>query len=185
MSKTNRIKIPLPTLATRDEAEAMMTSLAASVNAQRQLTATRDAEILAVNKSFESAFSTLELAINLKTDALRVWADANPDQFPKGRKSIEFVSGLLGFRTGTPKLALLNRSWSWDKVLATVRAAVRHFIRTKEEVDKDAILSEYAQHMVSDAQLATYGVKVTQEESFYIEPALTETATRQVQTEAA
>lgn len=105
----SRIKIKLPSLATREEAEAMMTSLAASVNAKRSVTAERDSRVLRINKEYESGLATLDLAISAKTDALRVWAESHPEEFAKGRKSIDMVSGLLGFRTGTPKLNLLSR----------------------------------------------------------------------------
>lgn len=173
-----RIKVPLApaiTINSRAEAEQTMNSLAASVSAKRKLAAEMDAKILAIQKSYETGFDVLNKAIEARTDALRVWADTNPEQFPKGRKSIEFVSGLLGFRTGTPKLALLNRSWTWDKVLATlkVKTAFSGFVRHKEEVDKEKILAQHAAKQF--AELDTIGCKVVQEESFFVEPNLTDT----------
>lgn len=179
--KKTRIKLPqIPELKTRDDAESTMTELAQVLNNQRKITALRDAMVLDINSRFEGALTECDQAIQLKTQQLRAWADTNPDQFPKGRKSLDLVSGTLGFRTGTPKLALLSRSWTWDKVLEKLRTLASRFIRTKEEVDKEAILAEYAQAPSPDL-LSLYGVKVTQDETFYIEPKLTDTDARQTQ----
>jgi phage host-nuclease inhibitor protein Gam len=179
MKKSKRIKIPLIQLATREDAEAAMTSLALAANNQRRDIAERDALILAINKRFEARLASHDLFIKEKSEALRAWAEANPDQFPKDRKSIQFVSGVLGFRTGTPKLALLNRSWTWKKVLAAVSALLPGYVRNNPEVDKDALLASRHEPIMATA-LPTVGLKVVQEESFFIDPALTDTDARQV-----
>ncbi|HEY4415923.1 MAG TPA: host-nuclease inhibitor Gam family protein [Verrucomicrobiae bacterium] len=178
MSK-KRIKIKLPEIANREEAEAMMTSLAASVNAQRKIISERDGKILTVNKEYESSLAVLAEAVEAKTEALHVWAESSPTVFPKGVKSLKFISGILGFRTGTPKLALLSRAWNWDKVLAAIKGVrmPHNFVRTKEEVDKDALITYLKDN--KDQSIALLGVKLVQEESFFIEPSLTDTDARQ------
>jgi phage host-nuclease inhibitor protein Gam len=184
--KTSRIKVTLPIITTRDEAEASMTALALLVTAQRIETARRDAEVLAINKKYESRLADLDGTIKIETDKLRVWAESNPNQFPKGRKSLQLVSGTIGFRTGTPKLALLSRAWTWDKVLHTIsciKDLAAAFIRTKQEVDKETILGTWGKVEDHD-QLRSIGLRITQDESFFIEPALAEMDARQT-TEAA
>lgn len=177
--KNKRIKIQLPNINTREEAEAVMHDIAAIANNQRRITADRDAEVLNINERYEASLTQCAEELQQKTDALRVWAETNPDQFPKGRKSIDFVSGVLGFRTGTPKLALTSRAFTWDKVLELLKTRWTHFIRSKQEVDKDAILTAAAAQKVNTQQLAALGLKVVQDESFFIDPKLTEVETRQ------
>lgn len=180
--KSSRIKVNLPMLTSRDDAEAAMHDLAAVLNNQRLFTARRDAEVLAINKKYEGNLAQCEQEAAALTDQLRAWSEAHPDQFPKGRKSLDLVSGVLGFRTGTPKLALLSRAWNWDKVLAQLKQMANRFVRTKEEVDKEAILAEHAGFTDKQAAadlLKLWGVKVTQDESFFIEPRLTALETRQ------
>jgi phage host-nuclease inhibitor protein Gam len=182
--KTTRIKIKLPTITTREEAEALMNELAQTVNNQRKMLADRDAEILAVNQDYEASLTECEAAITTKTETLRAWAEANPDSFPKGVKSIKMVSGVCGFRTGTPKLALLGRAFNWDKVLGLLKAASAwcNYVRKKEEVDKDAILGAHSNakdKQQFDLDLKRFGIKVVQEESFFVEPDLSTFATRQ------
>ena len=179
-----RLKQSLPTLITRDEAEAQMNDMALVINNQRKLAAKRDGEILKLNQGYEAPLAECDLKIEQLTTALRAWAEANPDQFPKDRKSIQMLSGILGFRTGTPKLTLLSRVFNWVRVLALVEEHQPGFIRLKKEVDKEGLLTLHSQatdRAVADAELKRMGLKVTQEESFYIEPNLTELEPRQTQ----
>jgi len=184
MSKS-RIKIKIPAIATREEAESAMNALAISANKKRTMLAEMDEEILSIKKEYESPVATLEADIEAVSGALHAWTEAHPEEFPKGRKSIEFLSGILCFRTGTPKLALLNRSWTWEKVLETIRkfSAWKACVRTKEEVNKEQILSDISRNYERDKEtitkmLANVGVKVVQEESFFIEPKLSDATVR-------
>lgn len=173
MMKKTRIKIKLPTITTRDETEIVMNELALIANNKRTLTARLDAAVLKIQENAAPGLSQCDEEMNLKSEALRAWAEANPHEFTKGRKSIDFLSGVLGFRTGTPKLALLSRSWNWEKVLAAVQATLPAFVRSKPEVDKEALINQRDEESIMWA-LPHVGLKVTQDESFYVEPKLTE-----------
>lgn len=181
MSKS-RIKVKLPTLTTREEAEAALNELALTENNRRKLIAQRDAAVLRIEENIAPDIAACETAIKDKTDALRAWAEANVDTFPKGLKSIVLVSGRIGFRTGTPKLKLLS-GWNWDKVLEAIEALGFQFIRNKPEVDKEAIItfasSQTDRAAVDLKVLRPIGVKLIQDESFYVEPKLTDTDARQ------
>ena len=177
MSKS-RIKIPLPTITTRDEAEAVMNDLANVANLRRKYITKLDAQILEAQDKAAPGIASCDDDIKSKSDALRVWAETNPELFTK-RKSLDLMSGVLGFRTGTPKLALLNRSWTWDKVLEAILARGFAFVRTKEEIDKEAILAFHAADAnkpeVESKVLRPIGVTIKQDEGFFIEPKLTDT----------
>jgi phage host-nuclease inhibitor protein Gam len=183
--KKPRIKIKLPTVASRDEAEALVGEIQLITANQLRTSATMDAQLAHVRERYEGNLAAYAEALKTKTDALRAWAEANPDEFPKGRKSIQFVHGTIGFRTGTPKLALLNRVWNWDKVhkmLITLGLA-KDYVRTKEEVDKEAIIAAASKNPDPEgARLAcaVFGTKVVQDESFFVEPLITDVAIRQI-----
>lgn len=183
--KTMRIKVALPMIGSREEAEATMTELALAANEQRSITAERDALVLTINDRFEAGLAACAEVLTQRADSLRAWAEANPDVFPKDCKSLKLTSGTLGFQTGMPKLALLSRAFNWDKVLSLFRASGwgRAFIRTKEEVDKDSILSMCRKVKREEriaACLKRRGLKLVQDESFFIEPDLTAVESRQV-----
>jgi len=180
--KTNRIKVKLPMITSRDEAECLMTELAQTANNQRAITAERDALVLTINERYEAGLGACAEAIKEKTATLRAWAESAPDVFPKGRKSLKLTSGTLGFRTGTPKLSLLSRAFNWERVLGLVEQFWPGFIRLSKEVDKAALLAQHSQatdRAAADADLKRLGLKVTQDESFFIEPDLTSFETRQ------
>jgi phage host-nuclease inhibitor protein Gam len=176
MSK-NRIKKSLQfTVQTREDAEARMNDLAVAANTRVSLIADMDAQILAIKQQYESDIATQDAFIKAASDDLEAWALANPDLFQKP-KSLSFLSGVMGFRTGTPKLALLNRKWNWDLVLDMILKCGFAFVRTKPEVDKEAILAFYSEATdkapVQEKVLTPIGLKVVQDEGFYIEPKLT------------
>jgi phage host-nuclease inhibitor protein Gam len=187
--KKTRIKIALPIITTRDEAEALVGEIALVTLNQIRTTAKMDQEITAVRQKYEGNLAAYSEDLKTKTDTLRAWAEACPDQFPKGRKSIQFVQGTIGFRTGTPKLALLSRLWNWDRVHKSLIALglAKDYLRTKEEIDKEAIIAAASKNTDKDGAAlacAAFGTKVIQEESFYVEPSITEVEVRQ-NTEAA
>ena len=176
MSK-QRIKINLPLITSRLDAEAAMNDLANTANNRRKFITRLDAEKLAVEEKYAANIAACDTAIKVQSDALRAWAEANPAEFGK-RKSLDFAAGTLGFRTGTPKLKLLPR-WTWVHVLIEIQNRAFNFIRNTPEVDKEAILTFYAsatdKPAVEAKVLAPIGVKVVQDESFFVEPKLTDT----------
>ncbi|MDR3427826.1 host-nuclease inhibitor Gam family protein [Silvimonas sp.] len=180
--KKSRIKITLPNITTRDEAESVMNELALAETNKRTLTSRLDAAVLKLQDEAAVGIGECDTSIAAKVDALRAWAESHPEDFPKDRKSIVFLSGTLGFRTGTPKLALLSRAWKWEMVLNAVLARAFAFTRTTTELDKEAILafaaSEPDKEALETKVLKPIGVKVVQEESFYVEPKLTNTEVR-------
>lgn len=174
--KKPKIKLD-PAPITRSDAEAVMRRLAIDVNNQRAILAARDAAVLAINSEYESALGELTLTIQATTAQLRAWAEANPDQFPAGRKSLSMASGVLGWHIGNPTVKLYSRAFTWQRVLDLLLARHNEFVRTSHEIDKEAILAAKP-----DAEtLRTMGLKITQDERFYADPALSDTPTRQTQ----
>lgn len=176
MSKKTRIKIPLIAITTRAEAEDAMSAIAQADAKRRGLEAAMDAKVHAIHEASAPALAECDTEIKRQSQALQVWAEANPQEFGK-KKSLTFLSGTLGFRTGGPKLALLNKAWNWEKVLEQVQRCLPNFIRDKPEIDKEAILGQRDEEAIK-AVLPRCGLKVTQDEGFFIEPNQTEAEAR-------
>ena len=99
----------------------------------------------------------------------RVWSEANPQEFGAVR-SIETVHGTLGWRMGGPSLRTLP-GWTWDQVKENLKAvSAMGYIRVKEEVNKQNLLAD--RETISAEKLRELGVRVVQEESFFVEPKL-------------
>lgn len=181
-----RQKVKLPTLTTLDEVEIMVGEIAVLTINQIKITAAMDAQLSAVRTRYESNLADIAVQLRETREILCSWSQAHPEAFPKGRKSIQFTQGTIGFRTGTPTVSLLNRTWTWKKVLAAIKQfGLDMFVRQAPEIDKDAILAanRNAQDPAGHAEgvLKPIGVKIIKDESFFVDPTLTEVETRQTQ----
>lgn len=174
----NRIKknvsAPVPT---RAQVETLIGHIRGEKIRELRIQADREKQLKEVDEKFRADLNSISAAIQDKFAQVQSWAEANAEEFVM-RKSLEFTHGTIGFRTGTPRLALLNRQWTWEKVLAALRRVPlwQKFIRTREEVDKDRLIAE--RELVAGV-LPDFGVKVVQDESFFIEPKIEEVETRQ------
>jgi len=178
MSKNRLKKSQALVLTDRGEAESHVNLVADLVNSRRAVAAEMDREILEIKQKNELQLAQYDFQIKNATDDLEAWALANPMEF-HGRKSIDFLAGAIGFRTGMPSLRLL-KGWKWDDVLEAIQDKAFQFIRTKAEVDKEAIISFVTtsedKEAVKRTVLDPIGVSVKQGEAFFVEPKLTEEA---------
>jgi phage host-nuclease inhibitor protein Gam len=167
-----RITKTMKFLSTRAEAEATVATVAALTNKQRILKAQMDEKLLIIKSQYESEIGFIEKEIQAGYDQLQQWALENEAEFGK-KKSIAFLAGTIGFRTGTPKLVLISKAWNWKKALAAVQVHLPNFIRSAPEIDKESII---AQRDDLAAVLPITGMKVDQGEAFFVEPNLTDAA---------
>jgi phage host-nuclease inhibitor protein Gam len=165
---TTRIRRTAPVVATRADAERVLGELAADTAEQTRLQAELDAELVAIRQKYEGQIDTLAKKIEGATGLLQSWAEANTSEFGD-KKSLELLHGRLGFRTGNPKLKTLA-GWTWDRVKETLVRNFSGHIRTKTEVDKEGLLAAHQRHEIDAADLRAVGVKVVQDEAFFIEP---------------
>lgn len=174
--KNNRIKLKAPTIKSREEIEALVGDLARLTNFQQQTTALMDQRITEVRAEYETQLAEAEQQKAALMEAARQWAEANPEEFGK-TKSIEMLHGTMGCRIGMPTLKTLS-GWTWDRVLEKLRTVPAYavFIRTKQEVDKATILD--LREDLLDGDLRAMGVRVVQDETFFVEPKLTEVETK-------
>ncbi len=84
------------------------------------------------------------------------------------KKSLESAHGIIGFRTGNPKLKNM-KGFTWAAVTNLCKEFLPQYIRTTEELAKDKLLADRDITEVA-AMFSTIGVQVVQEESFYVEP---------------
>lgn len=174
MSK-NRIKLTNQIIHTRALAEAAVREIVELKIAHQTATLEMDEAITNAKKKFEGTLSALEKDILIKTTMVQMWAESNPLEFTAS-KSIDMTHAVVGFRTGQPTLKTLA-GWTWDRVLEKLNAiGLDRFVRIKSEVNKAQLLSD--RDTLGADQLKSIGVRVVQDEAFFIEPKLTETENR-------
>jgi phage host-nuclease inhibitor protein Gam len=160
------------TIQDRQDAEAAMNSLAMAANNRRKFIAQMDAAKLKIDDQYAPAIALCDEEVAHIEFLLEAWAMANPEEFPKKKKSIKFSSGSIGFRDGQPKLVLASKAWSWEKALAAVQAVLPNFIRNALEIDKAALIGQADEMEVA---MKHCGLKVDHGEKFFAKPNLTET----------
>lgn len=170
--------MPAPaTIKSRAEMEILAREITAlTLSRNRQLLEWEEA-LAVLRARYESLLVDIELALEAKTAQAREWAEANPEEF-KGMRSVELAHGIVGWRTGQPALKPLG-GWTWDRVLAKLKdfPHLLGYVRAKEEVNKQALLGN--REALGRETLRAIGVRVVQEESFYVEPRLGEPDNRQ------
>lgn len=163
-----RLKKKIVTLPTRADVEILLADIRHLKIGLLKIKADREEAIKKIDDRCAGPLNDIQKMLDEKISEVQAWAEANPQEF-ENRKSLEFTHGTIGFRTGTPKLALLSRAWDWGKALAAVCHYLPNFIRSTPEIDKEAIIAQRDDQAIQLA-LPRCGLKVTQAESFYVEP---------------
>lgn len=97
-------------------------------------------------------------------EGLFAFAEAHRDQLTDGgkRKTVEVPTGTFGWRMTPPAVKLRDV----EAILESLKSLkLKRFIRTKEEVDKEAMLKE------PDVAKTVKGVSISQHEDFVAKPA--------------
>ncbi len=157
------------TLTSWSDAERTLESMAKLQSFIANMEADMNRDITTIKAKYGSAtVEQRKQLLALEAD-LEAFAIQNKTEFEKSR-SKEFNHGILGFRFGKPKAALFNRKFSWDIVLDLVKTKFgKAYIRTSYDVNKEAILNDYASGKLTDSALSVVGIKIDQDERFYYE----------------
>ncbi|MBQ9229719.1 MAG: host-nuclease inhibitor Gam family protein [Prevotella sp.] len=165
---------------TRDEAEQAFTDYAKAQAETDKITASIELECAKIRERHQERLAQLECDMRCAFDTLEAYATINKDELFSKKKSLDMAQGTIGFRTGTPKLKTL-KGFTWESALNLVREFLPDYIRKKEEINKDKLLTdrdiEYASVGKGEAVaqpmgslMAKCGIQVVQDEAFYVEP---------------
>lgn len=90
------------------------------------------------------------------------------------KKSLDMLHCIIGFRTATPSVTK-NKKFTWDAVLTLMKKnkIFSKFVRTKEEVNKEAILAERNEAVLNQLKEECY-ISIEQAENFFVEPKVEE-----------
>lgn len=156
---------PNATIETKLQFEATVDEICKLQLDREALVIDRDRLIASIQEEHNPRIEQISESISAKLLMCEKYATTHKDSLFGKFKSAASNLGLFGFRTGNPKLVLLNRKWKWTDVINALKGIGRtDLIRTKEEPDKDAIKK------LTDAELASIGLRIEQDEPFFIEP---------------
>ena len=162
------------TLDSIEECQEAMRCLKLAAIEQERLEGARDVKVTRITEEYAGDIALQVTARSNVEPALQNYYMAHLEELEKdGKKSVQLTHGVMGRRLGTAALKLLNKSWTWESVLARLREVFgARFVRLAEpEVDKPAVKKAD----LSADQLKAVGLKVEQAESFFAEPDRTAT----------
>lgn len=163
MASRVKVEVTLPRVNSLEEADMLLSEIAARKRNVALVLAGMNESIdaLKVKASAECAEPLRE--IEVLEQALARFAEDNKEALFTKLKSRALAFGEIGFRAST-KAALLNRKWTWERVLEALKGKeLFKYIRTREEVDKDALRG------LAPEKLEEVGVKLKKEDGFYYE----------------
>ena len=154
------------TVKTIEDAENCMAAYATADARLERITATMDEKITSIRKQYADELQQLSDIKQQKLDELHFFAESNAQLFDK-KKSIDMSHGVIGFRTGTPKLKPMKK-FTWAAITELLKHHLPNYVRTVEEPAKDKLLADRDDERVSKL-FPKVGIEVIQDESFYVE----------------
>lgn len=157
---------------TRGQMSHLVREIAGLKLDEKFLIADLDRELRDARDRYEKRLRKIARLMEQKTSVARAWAEANPHEFGR-RRSVDFGHGVAGFRTGPPRLQTVSRC-QWEGVLRRLRAAAwgAPYVRVREEINKERIISDIGAGKLSEKELRKAGAQIVREESFFVEPRL-------------
>jgi phage host-nuclease inhibitor protein Gam len=153
---------------TAEQAEEAFAEYATATSGIKKLSAEMELKITAVREKYQDALAALAKRQEATNSILMTYAMENEQLFDK-KKSIELTHGKIGFRTGTPKVKNL-KGFTWASVKNLVKELLgEKFVRTEEEVNKEALLAERDNPEVNQ-HFKKCGIEIRQDETFFVEP---------------
>ena len=159
--KSTMKKTALPVPQTQAGAEALIESIGRLQREVSRIETEMNDELATIKAGYQSQAAPLNEQIQEAFDAVHAWAEANRSTLLRGKlKTAKLATGEISWRT-TPRKVVIRGA---DAVMDALARLAPQFIRTKREIDKDAILADPA------AVEGVKGINFSQREEFRVVP---------------
>ena len=163
-----REKKVIITGVTRETADEAFATYAKADAWTSKITADIELQCAKIREKYANRLAELEGEKEKAFDTLQAYATENQAELFSKKKSLEMAHGVIGFRTGTPKLKTM-KGFTWASALRLVKEFLPNYLRQSEEIAKDKLLADReVENMLP--QMAKCGIQVSQDETFYVEP---------------
>ncbi len=161
---------------TLEQAQAASESFAVNQNKLDSIEAKMNKEINAIKTKYAEDVTALQEMLSEPMDILEAFAKEQQTSWGK-KKSLELLHTTIGFRIGNPKVEK-KKGFDWEGILSLMKKnnVFSGFIRTTEEVNKEAILAEKNEAVLNQLKEEAF-VWVGQDEKFYVDVKKEELAT--------
>jgi phage host-nuclease inhibitor protein Gam len=141
MVKTKTLAANLPVPQSREDAATMVTAIGDLNRKIARLEADMNDELASTKTRFENEAEPFRQAATEKTEGLKIWAEANRAALTGGDKSktVDLGTGVIKWRLRPPSVRLSKVE---DVIERLKTLKLGRFLRTKEEVNKEAMQAE-------------------------------------------
>jgi phage host-nuclease inhibitor protein Gam len=164
MSKVKRAASNVPVPRDQEEANRFLQRIGETQRRRAEIQIELDESVAAMKVRFEKAARPFAEEEEVLVQGLQLWAEANRAALTRdgATKTVRMQAGEILWRVRPPSVRVTDA----ESVIAFLQASgLDRFVRTKNEVDKDALLREPA------VAAAVPGVKVgSAGEQFVVEP---------------
>lgn len=167
MAKSKRISQSLSAGITHQQYEESLAKYAKNFVQQKKLSVEMEEQITAIRDEYDSDLNIIAKEQELLLAVVKGYCVSNKESLFGERRSMETLFGKLGFRKNTPSLKCL-KGIKWEDVVANLKELLPGYVRTVEETDKEKLLADREKEEVA-GKLTAIGVKVEQEDKFYID----------------
>lgn len=97
-------------------------------------------EIAIITQKYADSINPIKADADDLTQAIQIWCEANKDKLlEKGGKTANLITGEVSWRLRPPSVSVRGID---DVIIRLERFGLERFVRTKKEVNKEAILNE-------------------------------------------
>ena len=154
----------LPVPQSREEAAAHIRTIGDTTRAIARIEADMNDALARIKEEAEAKAAPFRDLVGRLTEGVRIWCDANRDALTDSgkRKFADLGTGKVEWRNLPPKVTIKGV----EAVIGAIKTlGLSSFLRTKEEIDKEAMLRE------PDKARLVQGVSIGSEgETFAVEP---------------
>jgi phage host-nuclease inhibitor protein Gam len=159
-----------------EDAQAASEQYATKSNSLSKLEAKMNEEINGVKSKYQERITGLNKELEEPVEVLHVFATEQSKNWKK--KSFELLHCVIGFQTGQPTVTKIKKGFSWDAIvelLKKVPVFKKDFVRSKEEVNKEAILAVKDEAILNQLKEDCF-ISIEQAETFYVKAKVEEVA---------
>lgn len=164
MAKTRVKKPVIDVPRSVEEADAYIRAISAAQRELALLEAVMNESIDRIKAKHAPEVDRHHASVNLALEGLFIFAEGNRHLLTDGgkRKSAKLASGQIGWRTTPPRVSLKDAESIMERIRTLGLAG--KFIRTKQEINKDALLSD------PETASSIAGISISQTEEFFVKP---------------
>lgn len=161
-----RTKKKVITDVSRQQAEDAMGMFSDAANSLQKIEAEMNTQINAIRDRYQDKITQLNEDKDEHFEVLEVFANEQNENWGK-KKSISLLHGVIGFRTGTPKIKF-EKGFNSKSVTAILQEQFPEYVRTVVEMNKEQLLIDREADNFNTICKKAH-IEVVQEETFYVE----------------